>query len=121
MKNCVVFITAPDAKTGEKLSLGLVRQKWAACVNRVPTVHSRYWWKGKVETAREEWLIVKTRGEKLGRLVDWVRRNHPYSVCEVIALPILGGNRDYLRWMDDSLGGRRPKRKPRTPGRKKRN
>lgn len=103
MKSYVVLVTTPGRKVSEKLSKGLVENRLAACVNRVGGIQSRYRWKGKVETAREELLLIKTRRDRLSRLTRWVKAHHPYTVCEVIALPIAGGNSDYLRWIDQSL------------------
>ena len=103
MKRYVVFVTSPNRATSERLSKGLVGKKLAACVNRVPGLHSRYWWKGKIETAKEELLILKTNQSKLKALTQWVKTNHPYQVCEVLALPIAQGHTDYLKWMDQSL------------------
>jgi periplasmic divalent cation tolerance protein len=103
VKHLVVLVTSPEAGVSEKLSKGLVRLKLAACVNRLPGIQSRYWWKGKIETAREELLIIKTRQDRLKRLTQWVKKNHPYSICEVMALPVSEGNDEYLRWIDESL------------------
>lgn len=101
-----MLMTSPNRLTSEKLSKGLVNQKLAACVNRVSGVTSRYWWKGKIETSREELLIIKTVQSKLPVLTQWVKANHPYQVCEVLVLPITGGNPDYLKWIDQSLSSR---------------
>jgi periplasmic divalent cation tolerance protein len=38
---------------------------------------------------------VKTRAALLDELVTLVKQIHPYSVPEIIALPIIGGNKDY--------------------------
>ena len=103
MKHLVVLVTTPGRAVSEKLSKGLVQNRLAACVNRLPGIQSRYWWKGKVETAKEELLVIKTRQDRLSKLVKWVKGNHPYRVCEVISLPITGGNPDYLKWIDQSL------------------
>jgi periplasmic divalent cation tolerance protein len=99
----VVLVTSPNRSISEKLSKGLVTNKLAACVNRVPGVTSRYWWKGKMESAREELLIIKTTQKKLPALTRWVKAHHPYSVCEVLALKVAAGNREYLSWIDQSL------------------
>ncbi len=112
MAFCVVLITAP-AEQAPALALGIVEAKLAACVNRVPGVQSTYWWQGKVETAAEDLLIAKTDKLKVKALVKHVKLKHPYSVPEVIALRIKEGNRDYLRWIADSLGT--PRKKERSP------
>jgi periplasmic divalent cation tolerance protein len=103
VKVYVVLVTTPNKKVSEKLSKDLVSRKLAACVNRIPGSTSRYWWKGKIETAREELLIIKTRKDRLSKLTAWVRENHPYTVCEVLALPVAAGNPPYLKWISDSL------------------
>ena len=103
MKFYLVLVTAPNPKTSERLSKGLIEMKLAACVNRVPGLKSRYWWKGKIETAHEELLLIKTIQSKLSRLTKWVKANHPYTVCEVIALPIATGSKNYLDWISKSV------------------
>ncbi|HTC21657.1 MAG TPA: divalent-cation tolerance protein CutA [bacterium] len=103
MKSYVVLITTPNRLVSEKISRGLVQKKLAACVNRVPGIQSRYWWKGKIETAREELLLVKTRQSRLPALTRWVEQNHPYDICEVLAIPVAGGSKAYLDWIGESL------------------
>jgi periplasmic divalent cation tolerance protein len=65
----------------------------------VPKISSRFWWQGKLESAEESLLIVKTRASVLDEVVNLVKKHHSYDVPEVVALPIIGGNEDYLEWM----------------------
>lgn len=99
----VVFITTPGPKASAKLAKGLLEGKWAACVNRIPGLTSQYWWKGKIETTKEELLLVKTLPEKWLGLEKWVRAHHPYSVCEIIALPVTKISKPYGDWIRQSL------------------
>ena len=103
MKRYVILVTSPNRKTSENLSKGLVKGKLAACVNRVSGISSRYWWKGRIETAKEELLLIKTNQTKLAALTKWIKAHHPYQVCEILALPVVQGNVDYLKWIDQSL------------------
>lgn len=112
---CVVFITAPDAKGAEKLGKLLLERKLAACVNRVPSVASQYWWKGKIEKAEEHLLVLKTRTALLPVITQCVKENHPYDVPEVIALPILGGNSAYLEWVGANCQFTKPPERTRPP------
>ena len=78
----------------------------AACVNILPDVESNYWWKGKIESSQEWMLVVKTQEKMVQRIIERVKEIHSYEVPEVIALPIVMGNRDYLQWISDVLASR---------------
>ena len=99
-KYIVVFITVDSPETTQKITDKLLTERKAACVNIVPKVESHYWWQGKIESANELLLIVKTRAALLDELIVLVKQNHSYTVPEIIALPIIGGNEDYLKWVD---------------------
>lgn len=106
MSHVVVLVTGPSADEAERIGRALVEERLAACANLIPSISSAYWWKGKIEKASEALLILKTRQDLVERLVTRVRALHSYTVPEVIALPILGGNPDYLQWIDDSVESR---------------
>ena len=98
----VVLITAPVDK-GEELANFVIENKLGACVNVVKEVNSIYWWKGNIERDKESLLIIKTSADKFEELMAKVKDVHPYTVPEIIALPIVGGNPDYLSWIDESV------------------
>ncbi len=103
MNYIVVLITVPDLNTGKNLADLLVKEKLAACVNISSKINSIYYWQGNIENDNEHLLIIKTRQDKFDELVDTVKKNHPYSVPEIIALPIVLGYKDYLTWIDETL------------------
>ena len=102
----VVFITTGNAAEAEKIAHILVSRRMGACVNILPQVDSRFWWEGKIESANESLLIVKTKASLLDELTRLVKENHSYEVPEIITLPIVGGNQDYLKWIDGELQGK---------------
>ena len=95
----VLFITTANAEEAQRIAGVLVNERKAACVNIVPRVSSLFWWQDKVDSAQESLLIVKTKASVLDEVVRLVREHHSYDVPEIIALPIIGGNRDYLEWI----------------------
>lgn len=95
----VVLITTGTPEEAQRIAAVLLEQRKAACVNIIPQVSSRFWWKGKLDSAEESLLIVKTRASLLDEIVALVKEVHSYDVAEVIALPVVGGNQDYLDWM----------------------
>lgn len=101
----VVFITAADAEEARLIADVLLQQKKAACVNIVPGLSSLFWWRDKIDSAKESLLIVKTRASLLDEIVKLVKEIHSYDNPEVIALPIVGGSDDYLEWLDEVVEG----------------
>ncbi|KAF6160673.1 hypothetical protein GIB67_002736 [Kingdonia uniflora] len=65
-------------------------------------IESVYEWKGEIQTDSEELLIIKTRESLLDPLKEHVKANHEYDVPEIIALPIIGGSHQYLKWIKNS-------------------
>jgi periplasmic divalent cation tolerance protein len=100
---CVVLVTAPDAAVAQQLARLVLEQKLAACINIIPAMTSFFWWQGKIDEQTETLLIIKTVAEKLTVLIEAVKKNHPYEVPEIIALPVVGGSEDYLKWLRDSV------------------
>ena len=102
-ENVVVLVTAGSKAEAEKIAELLLSRRKAACVNIIPRVDSSFWWQGKLDSARESLLLIKTKPSLLSEIVDLVKAAHSYEVPEIIALPIVGGNEDYLKWIDDEI------------------
>lgn len=95
----VVLTTLPEYASALKLAEDLVGTGLAACVNILPPMTSVYEWKGKLERGQEHQLVIKTSAARYPELEARIRRNHPYELPEIIALPIERGLKDYLDWV----------------------
>ena len=110
----VVLVTCSTAAEAQRIARAVVSARLAACVNILPgAVQSVYRWKGKVESARERLLLIKTSRKRLAKLRAAVERLHSYDVPEFIAIPIAAGSPAYLAWIGECLketpdGGRSP-------------
>jgi periplasmic divalent cation tolerance protein len=100
----VVLVTCPAERAAE-IARPLVEEKLAACVNIIPGLRSIYAWEGKICDDPEALLLIKTRAALFEALRARVLELHLYEVPEVIALPILAGHTDYLRWLAESTRG----------------
>src|ERR1700688_3655994 len=99
----LVLVTCPSLPEARKISRALLQKHLAACVNiHTPPIESVYRWKGKIETAREHLLLIKTTARRLKSLEKEVLRLHSYETPELLVLPISGGSRAYLRWLSNS-------------------
>ena len=99
----VILVTVETLEEARRIADRLLEQRKAACVNIVPKVDSHFWWEDKLETTQEVLMIIKTRASLVDEVVGLVSELHSYEVPEVIALPIIGGNRDYLKWIDEKV------------------
>ena len=96
----IVFITAKGRKGAEGIAEALLSKRLIACANIMP-VSSRYWWKGRIERTSETLIIAKTKKSLAEKITKLVKSMHSYDVPEVIAVHVIAGNKDYMRWIDD--------------------
>ncbi|MEU4743586.1 divalent-cation tolerance protein CutA [Actinosynnema sp. NPDC023658] len=100
--NHVVVITTTDSEDAAgTLARAVVEARLAACVQISSPVRSVYRWDGEVHDDREWQLWIKTAYDRVDELTEFVKQHHTYDVPEVLALPVLGGNTDYLAWITD--------------------
>ncbi len=99
----LVLTTVKNRAEAKRLSEKLVSEKLAACVSVLPSASSTYRWRGKLERARENLLLIKTSDEKLDRLIPRIKELHSYEVPEVLVVPIERGLPEYLKWLEESL------------------
>jgi periplasmic divalent cation tolerance protein len=101
---CQVTTTLPERAAAERLAAALVEERWAACGQVVGPVESTYWWQGQVERATEWYCHLKTTAALVPGLAARLRELHPYETPEIIAVAIVDGDPDYLRWIAESVG-----------------
>ena len=99
MEMLLVFSNLPDQASAAKLAAVLIEQRLAACVNVQAPCSSVYRWQGKVETATEVPVIIKTTRERYPALEAAIRAHHPYELPEIIAVPLVAGLPTYLEWV----------------------
>jgi len=100
----IVLTTTSSREEAEKIAHALLAERLIACANIIGPVHSLFWWQNKIDTAQEHLILMKTRKDLFNRLAEKVKAIHSYQVPEIIALPIMEGSKDYLKWLDESLG-----------------
>ncbi|MDD2688864.1 MAG: divalent-cation tolerance protein CutA [Candidatus Omnitrophica bacterium] len=99
----VILVTTPNKKEARRIASGLLKKKLAACINIIDGAESLFWWQGKLERSTEALMVIKSKKEKLAAVTKLIKSMHSYGVPEIIALPITGGEKKYLRWIDGIL------------------
>ena len=99
----VVLCTLPPGDAAAGIARALVEEGLAACVNIVPQLRSIYVWDGALQDDEEQLAILKTTVDRFEELRARLLQLHPYSVPELLALPVDDGNLPYLGWLRDSV------------------
>jgi len=95
----IVITHAPDRDVAQKIARALIERKLAACVNILAECTSVYRWQGKLETATEVPLLIKTRAAIYPDLEAAIKSLHPYELPEIVAVAIERGLPEYLEWV----------------------
>jgi len=102
MSDVIQVLTTTDSpELADSLGRALVERRLAACVQIGGPVRSVYRWQGQIETAEEWQCWIKTTRERFAAVERAIRELHTYTVPEIIAMPILAGSADYLKWLVD--------------------
>jgi periplasmic divalent cation tolerance protein len=100
----IVLVTCGSIVEARRIGSRVVRKKLAACVNIVlGPIQSIYRWKGKVESAREVLMVMKTTEKRLVELEKEVNHWHSYDVPEFVVIPVAAGSREYLAWLEEGV------------------
>jgi len=103
MSYTVILTTAPSREEAIRLAEDLVEKKLAACAQVLGPMTSVFFWQGKKESASEWLCLIKTRKALFSSPEKEIKKLHPYSVPQIVALPIEAGNREYLSWVEETL------------------
>jgi len=98
----IVLTTAGSQDEARKIANALVERRLAACVNIVQQIESIYRWQGKVETAPEWLLVIKTQARAFERVRDTIKELHSYDLPECVMLEVEAGSSEYLNWIAEN-------------------
>ena len=99
----IVMVTCASREEARKIAGRLLEKRLVACANILPKIESRFWWKGKLDSAAELLVMMKTVRSNFKKIEAEIKRLHSYEVPEIIAVPIVLGSRDYLDWISRTV------------------
>ena len=99
MDAILVITNMPDNASAEILANRLIEKGEAACVNIMAPCTSVYHWQGKVETAQETPVFIKTTKQRYDDVERTIREVHPYELPEIISVVLASGLPAYLEWI----------------------
>lgn len=99
----LLYCVPPDEASARDLAAKVLAEKLAACVTLLPGATSLYYWEGKLEQEYEVQMLLKTNLTNQQALLDCLKSHHPYQTPELLVLPVVHGDNDYLSWLNASL------------------
>ncbi len=97
---CLVLTTVPNENIATQIARQLVEERLAACVTLSSPAQSFYWWEGTLTQDQEWMLLIKTKESLYPELEKRLKELHPYTVPEILALPVAQGASSYLEWLE---------------------
>jgi periplasmic divalent cation tolerance protein len=98
----LVLTTYPSREAALEAVDSALTAGLAACANVVPA-HSRYWWKGRIESADEALVLFKTVPKRVGALFRHLETTHPYEAPEIAEVDVSRVGSAYLRYLAETL------------------
>jgi periplasmic divalent cation tolerance protein len=101
MSAIFVYITTPSLREAEQIAQAAVSERLAACANILPGMKSVHRWQGKVESAEETVLVLKTQAPLFPAVEKRVKELHSAETPCIVALPLAAGSAGFLRWVEE--------------------
>ncbi|WHL25019.1 MAG: divalent-cation tolerance protein CutA [Candidatus Blochmannia vicinus] len=99
----IILCTVPDnMSVVVNITKTLLNNKLAACIT-LHKVRSFYYWETTLKDHTELQLLIKTKNFLKDSVFTTIKKLHPYEVPELLALPIIDGEPNYLSWMQSAL------------------
>lgn len=102
MSYILVYTTTPSIELANEISRSLLEKNLAACINQ-RKIFSTYRWKNKVISEEEFELKIKTKLDKFNTIKEIITSLHSYEVPEIIAVPIIDGSSEYLKFINEEV------------------
>lgn len=99
----IIVVTCASRREAARISRTLLRKKLAACANIIEGVSSSFWWRGRLQNEREVVVLFKTVSRNFKTASRLVKEMHSYEVPEIIAIPIVAVDKEYLEWIKESV------------------
>lgn len=98
----LIYTILPDKKSAEEIAKIILKKRLAACFNYWQ-INSLYWWKGKIEKAKEWAMIIKTKKKNYQEIENLIKKNHPYEIPAIFSWLVNKIEKKYLKWLEKEI------------------
>ena len=101
---CIISTTTDTKENATIISASLLNKELVACVQSSVT-QSAYKWQEKIVESEEILIHFKTKKSLFDAIKKEILAVHTYDVPEIIMVPLLNANIEYLQWIDEVTCG----------------
>ena len=101
----IIKTTSDSHKAMKNITNTLLNKKYAACVNIIPRMRSKYILDGRIVESREVMLLIKTSEDLEANVYKTIKKLHNYDIPEISTIKTENVDKDYLNWLNKSLKG----------------
>lgn len=101
MSAILIYITTSSPVEARKIAEAVIADRLAACANILPAMTAICHWDGKIQSAEETVLILKTRAELFPAVEMRVRELHAYKIPCIVSWKLDQGHAPFMQWLLD--------------------
>tara|TARA_B110000008_G_scaffold3961_1_gene3740 strand:- start:4456 stop:4776 length:321 start_codon:yes stop_codon:yes gene_type:complete len=99
----IIKTTSDSHKAMKDITNALLNNRYAACVNIIPRMRSKYVLNGRIVESREVMLLIKTSQAFEAKVYKTIKELHNYDTPEISTIKTSNVDEDYLKWINESL------------------
>ena len=99
----IIKTTSDSHKVMKDITNTLLNKKYAACVNIIPRMRSKYILDGRIFESREVMLLIKTSEDLELNVYKTIKKLHNYDIPEISTIKTENVDKDYAKWLKGSL------------------
>ena len=99
----IIKTTSDSHKAMKNITNTLLNKKYAACVNIIPRMRSKYILDGRIVESREVMLLIKTSDDLEANVYKTIKKMHNYDIPEISTIKTQNVDKDYANWLESAL------------------
>ena len=99
----IIKTTSDSHKAMKDITNALLNNRYAACVNIIPRMRSKYVLEGRIVESREVMLLIKTSQAFEAKVYKTIKELHNYDIPEISTIETKNVDKDYANWLESAL------------------
>ena len=98
MKMAIYYLTCESNDEADKISKALLEKRLIACAKKFP-VESNFWWKEKLDSAKEIVVMLESIEENFTKIEEVVNQFSSYETPLLFSIPVSKTTKGVEEWL----------------------